>query len=196
MTCLRQTKSVIYCLLFIIHVYPYTIPFSTLSCTIYPSNCLPACLSVCLSICLFISPCLCLSVCLSLCVCERVCEVKKYSWLSLSRPRLSRITAYLEVKIWSLPIHENLITDGKYCRKEEKLLLRSNFSSFPQYFQYISNFRSPLPISLLNVVNQIIFSSILQTWYVELRISRSISESPLEFEITRVDCIYGYIVFS
>ena len=46
-----------------------------------------------------------------------------------------------------------------------------------------------LPISLLNVVNRIIFSSILQTWYVELRISRSSSESPLEFEITRVDCI-------
>ena len=66
-----------------------------------------------------------------------------YSWLSLSRPRLSRITAYLEVKIRSLPIHENLTTDGKYCRKEEKLLLRSNFSSFPQYFQYISNFKSP-----------------------------------------------------
>ena len=68
----------------------------------------------------------------------------KYSWLSLSRPRLSRITAYLEVKIWSLPKHENLITDGKYCRKEEKLLLRSNFSSFQQYFQYISNFKSPI----------------------------------------------------
>ena len=67
----------------------------------------------------------------------------KYSWLSLSRPRLSRITAYLEVKIWSLPIHENLTTDGK-CRKEEKLLLRSNFSSFPQYFQYISNFKSQI----------------------------------------------------
>ena len=67
-----------------------------------------------------------------------------YSRLSLSRPRLSRITAYLEVKIWSLPIHENLTTDGKYCRKEEKLLLRSNFSSFPQYFQYISNFKSPI----------------------------------------------------
>ena len=46
-----------------------------------------------------------------------------------------------------------------------------------------------LPISLLNVVNQIILSSILQTWYVELRISRTISESPLEFEITRVDCM-------
>ena len=68
----------------------------------------------------------------------------KYSWLSLSRPRLSRITAYLEAKIWSLPIYENLTTYGKYCRKEEKLLLRSNFSSFPQYFQYISNFKSPI----------------------------------------------------
>ena len=65
-----------------------------------------------------------------------------YSWLSLSRTRLSRITAYLEVKIWSLPKHENLTTGEKYCGKEEKLLLRSNFSSFPQYFQYISNFKS------------------------------------------------------
>ena len=64
-----------------------------------------------------------------------------YSWLSLSRTRLSRITAYLEVKIWSLPKHENLTSGKKYCGKEEKLLLRSNFSSFPQYFQYISNFR-------------------------------------------------------
>ena len=33
------------------------------------------------------------------------------------------------------------------------------------------------------------FSWILQFGYVEVRISRSISESPLEFEITRVDCI-------
>ena len=116
--------------------------------------------------------------------------ISTYSWLSLSRPRLSRITAYLEVKIWSLPIHENLTTGGKYCRKEEKLLLRSNFSSFPQYFQYISSLTSKvqLPISLLNVVNRIISSSILQIWYVELRVSRSISESPLEFDITRVDC--------
>ena len=33
-----------------------------------------------------------------------------YSWLPLSRPRLSRITAYLEMKILSLLKHENLIT--------------------------------------------------------------------------------------
>ena len=78
------------------------------------------------------------------CLCSSHWSFTLYSWLSLSRPRLSRITAYLEVKIWSLPIHENLTTDGKYCRKEEKLLLRSNFSSFPQYFQYISNFKSPI----------------------------------------------------
>ena len=42
---------------------------------------------------------------------------------------------------------------------------------------------------LSNVVVRIIVSSILQIWYVEVRISRSISESPLEFEITRVDYI-------
>ena len=54
-----------------------------------------------------------------------------YSWLSLSRTRLSRITAYLEVKFWSLPKHENLTT-GK------NIVEKTNFSSF----QYISNFRS------------------------------------------------------
>ena len=35
----------------------------------------------------------------------------------------------------------------------------------------------------------LLFSSILQIWYVEVRISRSISEITLDFEITRVDCI-------
>ena len=46
---------------------------------------------------------------------------------------------------------------------------------------------------MLNVVGQIIFSSILQIWYVEVQISRSISEGPLEFEITRVDCSWTSI---
>ena len=67
-----------------------------------------------------------------------------FKLLSLSRPRLSRITAYLEVEIWSLPKLENLTNGKNYCGKEEKLLLRSNFSSFPQYFQYISDFKSPI----------------------------------------------------
>ena len=91
------------------------------------------------------------------------------------------------MKIWSLPKHENLTTSKKYCGNEEQLLLRSNFPSFPQYFQYISNFKSPIHIYLLNVVNRIIFSWTLQTWYVEVWISPSILESPLELEITRVD---------
>ena len=37
----------------------------------------------------------------------------------------------------------------KYCGKEEKLLLKSNFSSFPQYFQYVSNFKSQVTYSFV-----------------------------------------------
>ena len=37
--------------------------------------------------------------------------------------------------------------------------------------------------------SSIYFSSILQIRYVEVRISGSISESPFDFEITRVDCM-------
>ena len=46
--------------------------------------------------------------------------VDKVQLTLLSRPRLSRITAYLEVKILSLPKPENLTTGKKYCGKEEK----------------------------------------------------------------------------
>ena len=59
-----------------------------------------------------------------------------YSWLSLSRPRLSQITAYLEVKIWSRPKHKNLTTGKNILEK------RRDCSSFPQYFQYICYFKS------------------------------------------------------
>ena len=38
----------------------------------------------------------------------------------------------------------------------------------------------------------LLFSSLSQLWYVEVRISRSVSMSPLEFEITRVDCISSF----
>ena len=61
-------------------------------------------------------------------------KLNVYSCLSLSRTRLSRITAYLEVKIWSLPKDENLTTGKKYCGKA--------ISLFPQYFQFISYFKS------------------------------------------------------
>ena len=47
------------------------------------------------------------------------------------------------MKIWSLPKHKNLTKVKIYCGKE-KLLLRCNFPSFPQHFQYISNFKSEI----------------------------------------------------
>ena len=34
----------------------------------------------------------------------------------------------------------------------------------------------------------LLFSSLSQLWYVKVRISWSVSVSPLEFELTRVDC--------
>ena len=107
-----------------------------------------------------------------------------YSWLSSSRTRLSRITAYLEVKIWSLPKHENLRTSKKYCGKEE-----SNFSSFPQYFRYISNVKCPITYKFVKCGCSNYFFLNSEIWYVEVRVSRSVSEGPLEFEIKRVDCI-------
>ena len=113
-------------------------------------------------------------------------DVQIYSWLSLSRTRLSRIAAYLEVKILSLPKHENL-TSKKHCGKEEKGAISPLFHNI---FDMSLTARVQLHIDLLNVVDRIIFSSILKIWYVEVRILRSVSKSPLEFEITRVDYIF------
>ena len=98
--------------------------------------------------------------------------------VDLSGPRLSRITAYLEVKILPLPKHENLTTSKKIL-----WIIPTIFSI------YLLTSRVQLHINLLNVVVWIIVSSIFKIWYVGVRISRSISKSPFEFEITRVDCI-------
>ena len=73
---------------------------------------------------------------------------------------------------------------------EEK---RSNFP-FPQHFQYISNFRSQITYSFVKCGCSIYFSSILQ--YVEVRISRSISKSPLHFEITSESTVYSSCIYS
>ena len=48
---------------------------------------------------------------------------------------------------------------------------------------------------LRNVVVRFIFSSALQIWYVEEQISWSILESPLEFDITRIDHIFTWNEF-
>ena len=56
-----------------------------------------------------------------------------------------------------------------------------NFSSFPQYFQYISSFRSQITYSFMKCgCFDYLFSSILQILYVEIPISRSISDSSLD----------------
>ena len=77
----------------------------------------------------------------------------------------------------------------KYCGKGEKLLLRSNFSAFPLFLKYLLASGVKLHILLWNLIVRFIFSSILKIWYVEVRISQSISESSLDFEITRDDCM-------
>ena len=70
------------------------------------------------------------------------------------------------------------------------MLLRSNFSPFPQYFQHIFLTKVvKLHVHLYNLVVRLVFSKILHIRYVEVRISRSVSEGPFDFEITRVDCI-------
>ena len=93
----------------------------------------------------------------------------KYSWLSLSRTRLSRITAYLEAKIWPLPKHEHLTTSKIILWKRGEIA-----PLFHNIFNKSLTSRVQLHIYLLNVVVRIIFSSILQILYVEVRISRSI----------------------
>ena len=105
-----------------------------------------------------------------------------YNRLSLSRPRLSRITAYFEVKIWSLFKHEYLATGNKkYFGKEEKLLLRSNFSSFPHIFSISQTSGVKLHIIFEMWQFNLFFFSILQICYVGVRISQSSSKSPLDF---------------
>ena len=60
-----------------------------------------------------------------------------YRSLSLSRPRLFRITAYLERKLWSLPKDEYLTTGNKILWKRGEIS--------PLFHNiFISNFKSPI----------------------------------------------------
>ena len=90
-------------------------------------------------------------------------QIMRYSPLSLSRPRLSRKSAYCRVKIWSLPKHENLTTGKKILWKRREIAPKEQFLLFSTIFSiYLQILRVQLHIYLLNVVVQIIFSSILQ----------------------------------
>ena len=106
-------------------------------------------------------------------------SLNRYSRTSLSRTRLFRITAYLEVTIWYLFNMKLGQQVTKQCGKEEKLLLRSTFSSFPHYFIYIFLTAGvKLHIHLLNVVVQFIVFLTLSTLICRSTdISKCFSES-------------------
>ena len=72
----------------------------------------------------------------------------------------------------------------------EKLLLRSNFSCFPQYFQYVFNFKSQIVYSFVKCGCLIYFFLNSANLIRRGHITRIISKSPLDFEITGVDCTY------
>ena len=117
------------------------------------------------------------------------CIPEKISRLSLSRirNRVSR-SEHLD-SVCSMKILHQVT---KYCWKEEnENWLGSNVSSFsscPQYFQYFSNYRSLPLYSLMKCGCSIYFSWNLHILYFEVRISRRILDSPLDFEITGIDC--------
>ena len=74
----------------------------------------------------------------------------KYSRTSLSRTRLFWITAYLEVKIWSLFLHETMTTGKKIMWKRGEIAPKEQFLLFSTLFYiYISNFRSQITYSFV-----------------------------------------------
>ena len=76
-------------------------------------------------------------------VIARLCYVQSTLVISTS------LISNLEVKTWSLFKHKIKQQVIKYCGKEEKLLLWSDFSFFPKYFRYISNSRSAITHSFV-----------------------------------------------
>ena len=66
-------------------------------------------------------------------------DVLRYSQLSLSRLRLSRITVYLEEKIWSLLLLRYLKSGYKILRKRGEIAPGEQFLTFSTIFQYFSD---------------------------------------------------------
>ena len=97
-----------------------------------------------------------------LCVLISTVNIQLLCRRSIDFPELaifaSRSGAMINLHWLELPMARTLFHGPKgvraievrlYCGKEEKLLLRSNFSSFPQYFQYVPNFRSQIIYSFV-----------------------------------------------
>ena len=91
------------------------------------------------------------------------------------------------MKILSLSKHENRTTSKNIVKKRRNCSWGGAISPlFHNIFDIALSSRVQLHINLLNVIVRIIFSAILKIWYVEVRRYGSVSESPLEFEISRV----------
>ena len=81
---------------------------------------------------------------------QSVAIIWKYSRPSLSRLRLSRITAYLEEKILSLFKHRNLTPGNKILWTRGVLAPQEQFLPFPTIFStYITNLRSQFTCSFV-----------------------------------------------
>ena len=87
------------------------------------------------------------------------------------------------MKIWTLFKHENLATGNKILWK------RGEIAPKEQYFQYISNTRSQITYIFVNCGIDLFFLNSANLICRGTDISKYFRVS-LEFEITRVDCIY------
>ena len=109
---------------------------------------------------------------------------------------------YLELAYFELPLiskwksgpcfNMKLTTGNKIMWKRGEIAPKEQFLFFSTILLYIfiSNFRCQITYSFVKCGCSILFSSLSQLWYVEVRISRSVSVSPLQSEITRVDYIF------
>ena len=106
-----------------------------------------------------------------------------YSRLSLSRLRLSRITAYFEVKIWSLFWHKIQTTGNKILRKRGEIAPEEQFLLFSTIFSNISlSSGVKLHIHLWNVVVRFILPHFCKSDMSRYELFQRV-------EITRVDYI-------
>ena len=91
----------------------------------------------------------------------------------------------------TLVISTSLISNNRFSRRENLIPVKHENLTIGNKIQYVSNFRSQITYSFLKCGCSIFFlnATNLVRSYVEVWISQSISESPLDFRITRVDSI-------
>ena len=79
---------------------------------------------------------------------------------------------YLEMKIWSLFVHENLTTGNKiFWKKTWEIATEEQFLLLSTILQ------ESITYSFEMWLFELFFSSLLQVWFIDVRISRGIPES-------------------